>query len=145
MLIVRDFTVGRDLALAVVLGVWANDSLAYLIGSTLGRHKMMPRISPKKSWEGFVAGALGTIVVWVGLAVFFPRSACRWPLGIATGVVVGASVVIGDLFESRMKREAGVKDSGNALPGHGGFLDRLDSRHPRRPARILDPHWGGVR
>lgn len=127
VLIERTFVSGRALALAVVLGVWANDSLAYLVGSTVGRHKLVPKISPKKSWEGFLAGGLGTIATWVILAVFFPWVGISLPWAILTGTVIGATVVIGDLFESRMKREAGVKDSGNALPGHGGFLDRLDS------------------
>ena len=144
VLIVRNFTNGRDLALAVVLGVWANDSLAYLIGSQFGRHKMMPRISPKKSWEGFIAGALGTLAVWIALAVFFPQVGVSLPLAIVTGVVVGASVVIGDLFESRMKREAGVKDSGTALPGHGGFLDRLDSLILVGLIAYWVLWWGGV-
>jgi phosphatidate cytidylyltransferase len=144
VLIVRDFANGRDLALAVILGVWANDSLAYLVGSTIGRHKMMPRISPKKSWEGFIAGALGTLAVWVSLPLFFPQVGVSLPLAIATGVVVGASVVIGDLFESRMKREAGVKDSGTALPGHGGFLDRLDSLILVGLLAYWILHWGGV-
>ncbi|HEY5540145.1 MAG TPA: phosphatidate cytidylyltransferase [Coriobacteriia bacterium] len=145
VLIVRNFTHGRDLALAVVIGVWANDSLAYLIGSTLGRHKMMPRISPKKSWEGFIAGALGTIAVWVALALWFPQVGVSLPLALVTGVVVGASVVIGDLFESRMKREAGVKDAGTALPGHGGFLDRLDSLILVGLLAYWILHYGGVR
>jgi phosphatidate cytidylyltransferase len=144
VLIVRDFVNGRDLALAVILGVWANDSLAYLVGSTIGRHKMMPRISPKKSWEGFIAGALGTLAVWVSLPLFFPQVGVSFPLAIATGIVVGASVVIGDLFESRMKREAGVKDSGTSLPGHGGFLDRLDSLILVGLLAYWILHWGGV-
>jgi phosphatidate cytidylyltransferase len=144
VLIVRDFVHGRDLALAVVLGVWANDSLAYLVGSTIGHHKMMPRISPKKSWEGFIAGALGTLAVWLSLPLFFPQVGVTLPVALATGVVVGASVVIGDLFESRMKREAGVKDSGTALPGHGGFLDRLDSLILVGLLAYWILHWGGV-
>lgn len=144
VLIVRDFPHGRALALAVVLGVWANDSLAYLVGSTLGRHKMMPRISPKKSWEGFLAGALGTIVVWVVLAVAFPQAGISVPLGISLGAIIGGTVVIGDLFESRMKREAGVKDSGTALPGHGGFLDRLDSLILVGLIAYWVLHWAGV-
>ena len=144
VLIVRDFSHGRALALAVVLGVWANDSLAYLVGSTFGRHKMMPRISPKKSWEGFTAGALGTIIVWVVLAVAFPYVGVSVPLGISIGVIVGGTVVIGDLFESRMKREAGVKDSGTALPGHGGFLDRLDSLILVGLIAYWVLHWAGV-
>ena len=72
VLILRVFDYGMILAFAVVLSVWANDSLAYLVGSTLGRHKMAPRISPKKSWEGFVAGIAGSMIVWVGLAVLVP-------------------------------------------------------------------------
>lgn len=144
VLVVRNFTHGRELALALVLGVWANDSLAYLIGSTFGRHKMMPRISPKKSWEGFIAGALGTIAVWVGLALLFPQVGVSLPMALAVGVLVGGTVVIGDLFESRMKREAGVKDSGAALPGHGGFLDRLDSLILVGLIAYWAMWWGGV-
>jgi len=144
VLVVRDFVFGRELALALVFGVWANDSLAYLVGSQFGRHKMMPRISPKKSWEGFIAGAAGTLIVWVALAVFFPWVGVSIPLSIAIGVLVGGTVVIGDLFESRMKREAGVKDSGTALPGHGGFLDRLDSLILVSLIAYWALWWGGV-
>ena len=127
VLILRVFSSGMVLAFAVVVSVWANDSLAYLIGSTFGRHKISPRISPKKSWEGFIAGMAGSVAVWVGVALFMPRMGVGVPLAVSVGSVVGLAVFIGDLFESRMKREAGVKDSGNVLPGHGGFLDRLDS------------------
>jgi phosphatidate cytidylyltransferase len=144
VLIVRNFAHGRELALALVFSVWANDSLAYLIGSTLGRHKMMPRISPKKSWEGFIAGALGTVIVWVSLPLLFPWVGVSVPVGILVGILVGITVVIGDLFESRMKREAGVKDSGNTLPGHGGFLDRLDSTILVGLIAYWAMWWGGV-
>jgi phosphatidate cytidylyltransferase len=144
VLIVRNFTHGRELALAVVLGVWANDSLAYLIGSSIGRHKMMPRISPKKSWEGFLAGAVGTMIVWLGLAWLLPYVGVTIPLALVVGIAVGGTVVIGDLFESRMKREAGVKDSGTALPGHGGFLDRLDSLILVGLIAYWTLWWGGV-
>jgi phosphatidate cytidylyltransferase len=144
VLVTRNFVYGRELALALVFGVWANDSFAYLVGSQFGRHKMMPRISPKKSWEGFLAGAAGTLVVWVGLAVFFPWVGVSLPLAIVVGLLVGGTVVIGDLFESRMKREAGVKDSGNTLPGHGGFLDRLDSLILVGLIAYWALWWGGV-
>jgi phosphatidate cytidylyltransferase len=157
VLIVRNFQHGQVLALAVVLGVWANDSFAYLVGSTFGRHKMMPRISPKKSWEGFIAGALGTLAVWVsvallsghtfalgGFTIAIPDVGVSLGLAVVVGVLVGGTVVIGDLFESRMKREAGVKDSGTALPGHGGFLDRLDSLILVGLIAYWILWWGGV-
>jgi len=134
VLIIKVYAAGTLLAFTVVLSVWANDSLAYVVGSLIGRHKMAPRISPKKSWEGFAAGLAGTIVIWLAVPTIYPRilphhpaTGLTLPWAIATGVAVGVAVIVGDLAESRMKREAGVKDSGNILPGHGGFLDRLDS------------------
>jgi len=144
VLILRVYASGMLLAFAVVLSVWANDSLAYLVGSTLGRHKMAPRISPKKSWEGFVAGMTGSVAVWVGLAVLFPETGVGVPLAMSVGTVVGLAVFVGDLFESRMKREAGVKDSGTGLPGHGGFLDRLDSLILVCLVAYWLLHWAGV-
>lgn len=145
VLIVRNFDYGRELALAVLAGVWVNDSLAYLVGSTFGRHKMMPRISPNKSWEGFIAGAVGTIAVWLAVANLFPWMGVGVPFAISLGVVIGGSVVVGDLFESRLKREAGVKDSGTLLPGHGGFLDRLDSLQLVGLIAYWILWWGGIR
>ncbi len=145
VLILRVYSSGMVLAYAVVLSVWANDSLAYLVGSTVGRHKMSPRISPKKSWEGFIAGVAGSMAVWVGLALLFPETGVSVPLAIAIGLVVGIAVFVGDLFESRMKREAGVKDSGNLLPGHGGFLDRLDSLILVCLWAYWILWWGGIR
>ena len=134
VLVIDVYSAGRVLALAIVLSVWANDTLAYFVGSLLGRHKMAPKISPKKSWEGFLAGLAGTVVVWVLVPTALPKvfphlpaTGLDLPWAIATGLAVSLAVVIGDLVESRIKREAGVKDSGHSLPGHGGFLDRLDS------------------
>lgn len=151
VLIIRDFAGGTELALAVVISVWVNDSFAYFFGSMLGRHKMAPRISPKKSWEGFVAGLVGTVVVWTLLVLTIPRFFPGLPQtglsvvwALATGIAVGIAVVIGDLAESRMKREAGVKDSGNALPGHGGFLDRLDSLILVCLVAYWMLYWGGA-
>ena len=145
VLILRTFPEGVLLAFAVVFSVWANDTLAYLVGSTLGKHKMAPRISPKKSWEGFVGGMLGTVAVWVALAVFFPQAGVGLALAVSTGLCVGIAVIIGDLFESRMKREAGVKDSGTLLPGHGGFLDRFDSLILVSVVAYYLLVWGGAR
>jgi phosphatidate cytidylyltransferase len=134
VLIIDVYAAGRLLALVVVLSVWANDSCAYVLGSLIGRHKIAPRISPKKSWEGFLAGLAATVAVWViaprllsQLLPTLTAAELTLPWATATGFAVGLAVIIGDLTESRIKREAGVKDSGNALPGHGGFLDRLDS------------------
>lgn len=118
--------VGALLALMVIGSIWAEDSLAYLIGSSLGRHKMAPRISPKKSWEGFYGGLLGALIVWC-IGAFFHVGGITWPVAIACGIAEGLVAVFGDLFESRVKRGVGVKDSGNLLPGHGGLLDRTDS------------------
>ena len=126
LVLVRGFDSGQIVALALVFSVWANDTLAYFVGSSIGKHKLAPTISPKKSWEGLVGGTLGSLLVWVVVA-FLPSQPITLPWAIVTGLVVGAAVILGDLAESRFKREAGVKDSGTLLPGHGGFLDRHDS------------------
>jgi len=104
---------------------WLGDSLAYFAGSAFGRHKLAPSISPAKSWEGFFAGVAGAI----GGAVLAGSVGAEFPLltMLIAGVAGGFAAVIGDLLESAMKRDAGVKDSGAFLPGHGGFLDRFDS------------------
>lgn len=117
---------GLALSLALVVSVWANDVGAYFVGSTIGRHKLAPRISPKKSWEGFAGGALLTIGTWIAVPMAFDVD-MSLSLSVLLGVTCSITGLVGDLFESRLKREAGVKDSGTALPGHGGFLDRLDS------------------
>ena len=104
--------------------VWGNDVFAYLTGVSIGKHRMCERISPKKSWEGFVGGiigalamgALGNVVVGGG-----------YPLWLGLAFIVAISSVLGDLVESMFKREAGIKDSGSILPGHGGMLDRFDA------------------
>ncbi len=111
--------------LAIFFLVWVNDTFAYLFGVSLGKHRMWERISPKKSWEGFIGGALSTAVVsYFGAKYFFPEMIWQM-VGLSLVVVVFGTY--GDLFESQLKRQFGVKDSGNILPGHGGFLDRFDS------------------
>ena len=117
---------GALLTLGVMLSLWANDAVAYLVGSRIGSHKLAPRISPNKSWEGFWAGLAGSIAVWVVLALAGVAN-IGVPLAAVVGLVVGIVGVVGDLFESRIKRGVGVKDSGNLIPGHGGLLDRSDS------------------
>ncbi len=126
LVLIRDLTSGLVLSLALVVSVWVSDVAAYLIGSTFGRHKLAPHISPKKSWEGVLAGVLACLMIWLAVPALF-ETGVSLPRSAAIGLAVAISSVIGDLAESRMKREAGVKDSGATLPGHGGFLDRLDS------------------
>lgn len=117
------FSPGAMIGLVILL--WANDTGAYLVGITFGRHRLFERISPKKSWEGFFGGfiaALGVafpVAVWIGIT-----SLGGW---IIIAILVSVGGTFGDLIESMLKRSAGVKDSGSIMPGHGGFLDRFDS------------------
>lgn len=108
------------------LSVWANDAFAYFVGSRIGKHKLAPRTSPNKSWEGFIAGIFGSCLVWFVMS-FVPGVNLSWPTAIFMGFVCGLSEVLGDLVESRIKRNSGFKDSGTIMPGHGGLLDRCDS------------------
>ena len=104
--------------------VWGNDVFAYLTGVSIGKHKMAPRISPKKSWEGFIGGIVGALVMGA-IGSFVVGGGLGLWLGLA--VVVAVTSVFGDLVESMFKREANIKDSGNIIPGHGGILDRFDA------------------
>jgi len=105
--------------------LWTNDTAAYLTGITLGRHRLFERLSPKKSWEGFFGGLIGTIAMgylisgWLGVV-----DKSGW---VIISVIVSVAGTYGDLIESMLKRSIGVKDSGKIMPGHGGFLDRFDS------------------
>lgn len=117
---------GSLILFLLFLSVWANDAFAYFIGSRFGHHKLAPRTSPKKSWEGFIAGLVGSALVWVVIS-FVPGISLSIPLAILFGVLCGVAEVIGDLAESRIKRNSGFKDSGTIMPGHGGLLDRCDS------------------
>lgn len=144
IVLIRQFDAGLWLALALVVSVWASDVCAYFVGSMVGRHKLAPHISPKKSWEGFFAGVVGCTAVWAVLPLV-PALHVDLPLALVTGLGVALSAVIGDLAESRMKREAGVKDSGTSLPGHGGFLDRVDSLILACLVAYWILWWGGVR
>lgn len=126
LVLIREYDNGVWYAFVMLLSVWVNDSFAYIAGSWLGKHKMAPRISPKKSWEGFVAGSAGTVAVWV-TAGRLPGVDVSAGWLAAIGIAASVAAVIGDLSESRIKREVGVKDSGTLLPGHGGYLDRFDS------------------
>ena len=105
--------------------VWIYDSMAYVGGTLLGKHKMSERISPKKSWEGLISGAVFAVIMGILNAVIFESlSMLSW---IIVSLIIVAFGTIGDLFESKIKRDLNIKDSGTILPGHGGFLDRFDS------------------
>lgn len=128
--------------LSVFVFLWINDTGAYLCGSLLGRHKLFPRISPGKSWEGSIGG--GVLVVLVALLVWYLSEQYEEnPLGLSAieWAGLGLTVVIfgtwGDLVESLFKRTIGIKDSGNILPGHGGMLDRFDSSLMAIPAAVV--------
>ena len=108
------------LLLTIFVCIWVNDTGAYLAGSTLGKHKLFPSVSPKKSWEGFVGGFIASVLV-SGLMLGWE------PLALLYGAIISVAGTWGDLFESMIKRQIGVKDSGNIIPGHGGILDRIDS------------------
>jgi phosphatidate cytidylyltransferase len=119
------FEFSPGLVVGFFLILWANDTGAYLTGITLGRHRLMERISPKKSWEGFLGGTVISILAawllsdWLGVV-----NTTGW---IVIALLISVAGTFGDLAESMLKRSAGVKDSGNIMPGHGGFLDRFDS------------------
>jgi phosphatidate cytidylyltransferase len=144
---IRRQPAGAIWVIYTLLAVWAGDIFAYFVGKSLGRHRMSPRISPKKTWEGAIASIVASVivgVVWfqyagqlsavllrVGLidarsGMFGLEQPKIWPI-VALSVVVNIAAQVGDLVESLIKRGAGVKDSGTILPGHGGMLDRIDA------------------
>ena len=115
----------HKLVLGLFVLIWVNDTFAYIAGVGLGKHKLLPGISPKKSWEGWIGGTLFTLLAaWVMFMLqgLFPL--IHW---LALAVIVSVTGTLGDLGESFLKRSAGVKDSGNIIPGHGGILDRMDA------------------
>lgn len=104
--------------------IWSSDTFAYLTGKFFGKHKMAPKISPKKTWEGFAGGVVLTLVLGFFVEQYFPELRGNWMI---VGLLVSIFAPLGDLVESQLKRSFAVKDSGNIIPGHGGVLDRLDS------------------
>lgn len=132
---------GSSLVLCIMGVIWVSDSMAYFVGSAFGRHKLAPRISPGKTWEG-VAGALLFVVIYAFLWGLFSTNvlpskytdnAAGWLALSGIMSLLAVLGIYGDLFESFLKRAAGVKDSGNLLPGHGGALDRIDALLPVLP------------
>ena len=118
--------------LALVVLIACNDTFAYIAGVLLGKHKLAPSISPKKSWEGLIGGAIASIVG--GSLIFHYIFEVNWIVGAAIGVMTVITATCGDLIESAIKRDLAIKDMSNLLPGHGGIMDRLDSALFTAPA-----------
>lgn len=126
----------QTLLLLIFVMIWLNDTGAFLVGCTIGKHRLFERISPKKSWEGFWGGMLFSVLSGVGYYYFIDQTNVVL-FYIILGVVVSIFATFGDLVESMFKRSIGVKDSGNLIPGHGGILDRIDSLLFVLPATAL--------
>jgi phosphatidate cytidylyltransferase len=126
LVLLRNLDDGESWVLLAVVSTWGADTCAYAVGKLVGRHKMAPSISPGKTWEGTTGGLIGGLAVVVAL---------NWPLdlpvstgqAVLLGLILPVVAVLADLGESKLKRGAGVKDTSALVPGHGGFLDRLDS------------------
>ena len=117
--------IDRELILFMFIITWTFDTFAYLVGVQCGKHKIMPSVSPKKSWEGFAGGAIFTILAAYLSYQYFGFNSFRDPLIIS--ILLPFTATLGDFLESYYKRKAGAKDSGNFIPGHGGMLDRMDA------------------
>lgn len=128
--------VSSTLLLLLFVMIWLNDTGAFLVGCTIGKHRLFERISPKKSWEGFWGGVMFSTVSGIVYYYFIEQS---YPLifFIILGIIVSVLATFGDLVESMFKRSRGIKDSGNLIPGHGGILDRIDSLLFVLPAVVL--------
>ena len=137
VLFIPQLLVGKwsGLAMLAFIGIiWINDIFAYLVGVTLGKHRLCERISPKKSWEGFFGGLIGAVGAAVLFGHLFGGNLLIWG---GLGLVTALAGVAGDLVESLMKREVDVKDSGKMMPGHGGFLDRFDALYLAVPFALF--------
>ncbi len=138
--------------LSVMAIVWAADIFAYFSGKAFGKRKLAPSISPGKSWEGAIGGGVAVLVIATLVIVFggqalantFPvrvQASLGWAATYAILILMVAASIVGDLFESQLKRRAGMKDSSNLLPGHGGVLDRIDALVPVLPLAALIGAW----
>ena len=135
--------------LAILALVWISDTAAYLVGRTFGRRRLAPTVSPGKTWEGAAGAMLASLAYAVILALSMPDIGAHvkggtWIPYAAGAAVLCVSGIMGDLFESGVKRQAGVKDSGTLLPGHGGVLDRIDSVCAALPIGALLIAWSGT-
>jgi phosphatidate cytidylyltransferase len=140
----RSMPEGLGWFILVMVPLWISDSAAYYIGSRFGKHKMTPRLSPKKSWEGYIAsiigGGMGGVIVALGLNSLGLLHVALLH-GLVIGLLMGAVPTLGDLGESMIKRQVGIKDSSNLIPGHGGAFDRIDSWLWAAPVGYLYIVW----
>lgn len=123
--------------MSIFILIWCNDSFAYLVGRFLGRNKLAPKLSPKKTWEGFMGGLVFTVIAALILNHYIQTASLSQFQWIGLAVLTVISATLGDLFESALKRKHNLKDSGNFMPGHGGILDRIDSLLLVMPAAYL--------
>lgn len=128
---------GPGVLLGVFAVVWMADIAAYFSGKAFGKHKLAPSISPGKTWEGAIGAAIGVVIYGVVIRQSFALDLMAMPLWIAALLGITAVSIVGDLYESLLKRKAGIKDSSNILPGHGGVLDRIDSLTSTLPVVAL--------
>lgn len=134
-----DKTYHPNLVIFTIVLIWTNDSFAYLVGKNFGKRKLFERISPKKTIEGFIGGLFFTVLVGYAIGKYSGMfSIINW---IIIAIIVGVFGTLGDLVESKFKRQANVKDSGKIMPGHGGLLDRLDSLFFLAPFVYLYVHY----
>jgi phosphatidate cytidylyltransferase len=140
--------VGGAMLVSAMAVVWVADIGAYFAGRTFGRHKLAPHISPGKTWEGVAGGVATVLALSMAVVLLVPQASdsvfssrlltqLGWPIGAAILTALACLSVTGDLYESLLKRRAGVKDSGASLPGHGGVLDRIDALIPTMPGCLL--------
>jgi phosphatidate cytidylyltransferase len=122
----RGLEAGRELVFLAMFITFANDTSAFFIGRTWGKHALAPAISSGKTWEGAIGGLLSSIVTSLIISVIFTLPFSYWQIALV-GFIIGVFAQLGDLTESLLKRNTGVKDAGKLIPGHGGILDRLDS------------------
>ena len=135
-------TMGPWVLLGTMAVVWVADIAAYFSGRAFGRHKLAPSISPGKTWEGAIGAVVAVLLFGFGVLTWQGASNPGGAMVVAAGLVLWTAIsIIGDLFESLLKRQAGLKDSGTILPGHGGILDRIDSLTSTLPLVALGAVW----
>lgn len=141
---IRNYPNGISILLFLFVLIWGADSGAYFAGRKWGKHKLIPEVSPGKTWEGFLGALLTTAVITIVGLIIFKIPGTAWFVAFIWTMLTVLFSIMGDLFESMMKRLAGVKDSGRLLPGHGGILDRIDSLTAAAPIFALGlaiSHW----